>query len=402
MGKLGVRRFFLFCWLAVAACAAPLGVTTPSAHAAASETPANWTQWAFDAQHTGYNPHVTGLGRSAVASLEPVFATRLVTGPDPILVNGTVYLSDSGEGYVQAVDAATGAKLWRRLACGTSEQTSDPAYADGSVWVGLDDPGLAAVGAGGASVKCVRNGDLYETPPSTAGGNVYAGGQDGVATALDAATGTIRWIKQVAPVKSDNSLESPAVSPDGRFLYVGSANGIVYKLNESTGRVVWSRYIDTCATSAVSVTGSLVYVGGCNLYALSPATGRVVWRTSHFGPEVTTPTIVGDKVIAATVNGFGSYTGAAAFNASTGRRLWLFRDATANAALTVADGVVYIDDGSDLTMLDTSNGAFVDVLLPPGGSKFNGSVVPAEGRLYVCTIATRTGAATLRAYQPVH
>ncbi len=181
-----------------------------------------------------------------------------------------------------------------------------------------------------------------------------------------------------------------------------AGNGIVYKLNASTGRVVWSRFIDTCASSAVSVTASLVYVGGCNLYALSASTGRVVWRTSQFGPEVTTPTIVDHRVIASTVNGSGSYTGAAAFNATTGRRLWLFRDATANAPVTAADGVVFIDEGSDVGMLDSGNGTFIGDLFPPPGSTFNGSVVLAEGRVYVCTVAMSNGVATLRAYQPEH
>lgn len=399
MRGLGARwRIVSFC-LAVA-CAAALGVTTARANGAAPEAGADWPQWAFNAQHTGYNPRVTGLGTSAVASLKPVFATSLVTEPDPIVVHGKVYLSDSGGGYVQAIDAATGARLWRRGPCGTGEESSDPAYADGSIWIGLDDPGLGAVGTGGNPVKCIQNGDLYITPPSTARGTIYAGGQDGVATALDAATGKIRWIKTVAPPKAANSLESPAVSPDGRFLFLGSGSGIVYKLNASTGRIVWSRFIDTCASSAVAVTASLVYVGGCNLYALSASTGRVVWRTSHFGPEVSTPAIVGDKVIAATIGGSGAYTGAAAFDATTGRSLWFFRDATANAPVTVADGVVYVDEGPVVDMLDSVNGTFIGELFAPAGSAFNGSVVPAEGRVYVCTIASRTGVATLRAYRP--
>ncbi len=397
-------------FVAAAALAFGAGGAVAAANAAASQVTADWTQWAFNARHTGYNSHETALNTSAVATLKPVFATSLVTQPDPIVVNGKVYLSNNISGFVQAVDATTGAKLWTRGACVPGEETSDPAFAGGSVWVGLADPGLAGVGAGGTGVKCVQKGDLYPTPPSAAGGTVYAGGQDGVATAVDAVTGQVRWIQQVAPAPAAVLLYSPAVSPDGRFLFIGSANGTVYKLNAGTGRVLWSRFIDTCASSAVSVTASLVYVGGCNLYALSPSTGRVVWRTSRFGPEVTTPTIVGDKVIAATATGtFGAYTGAAAFNATTGRLLWRNGDerATVNpfpgggpVPLTAADGVVYVDEGSDVDALDSSNGTFIKTLFPPSGSSFSGSVVPAEGRVYVCIVASSTGVATLAAYQP--
>ncbi|MGN6167796.1 MAG: hypothetical protein ACTHQQ_06445 [Solirubrobacteraceae bacterium] len=59
----------------VAAVCATLGVATAAANTTASQVRADWTQWAFNAQHTGYNPHVTGLGRSAAAGLNPAFAT---------------------------------------------------------------------------------------------------------------------------------------------------------------------------------------------------------------------------------------------------------------------------------------------------------------------------------------
>jgi outer membrane protein assembly factor BamB len=392
----GVRGRAVLC---VAAAALAFGAG--GANAAASQAPDNWTQWAFNAQHTGYNPHVTGLGRSAVATLKPVFATRLVTEPDPIVVNGKVYLANSGTFVVQAVDAATGAKLWARQGC-IQETPSDPAFAGGSVWVALDDPGFASVSAGGAKIKCIEPlTSLYDTPPSAARGTVYAGSESGVVTAVDAVTGHVRWSKEVAP-KQQPSLDSPTVSPDGRFLFVSGSNGVVYKLNANTGQVLWSHFIDTCAGLqghfAVSVTASLVYVGGCNLYALSRATGHVVWRTSRFGPNVTTPTIIGDKVIATTTGPSGSSSGVAAFDATTGRRLWTAGN-SATVPLTAADGVVYVNEGSDLEMLNTSNGKPINGLLSPSGS-FVGSVVLAEGRIYVCTVETSTGVATLRAYQP--
>ncbi len=383
-------------------CGAMLGVATAAANAAALQVPTDWTQWAFNAQHTGYNSHERALGRAAVAELKPVFSTRLVTEPDPIVVNGNVYLSNSISQYVQAVDAATGSELWTRT-CGTGESSSDPAFAGGSVWVALDDPGFAAVGASGTRLKCVDQaveGIFFSSPPSAARGTVYAGSEGGVVTAVNAVTGHIRWSVDVAPENVFPSLASPTVSSGGRFVFVVGDNGVVYKLQASTGRVLWSRFIDTCASSAVSVTASLVYVGGCNLYALSPSTGRVVWRTSGFGPDVTTPTIVGDEVIATAVGGGGASSGAAAFNATTGRRLWFDGGPGATVPLTAADGVVYVNEGSAVEMLNSSNGALINTLFSPSGSPFTGSVVLAAGRVYVCTVATSTLVATLRAYQP--
>jgi outer membrane protein assembly factor BamB len=359
---------------------------------------ANWTQWAFNAQHTGYNPHA-GLDSSTVASLMQIFAISMVF-PDPIVVNGKVYAANRDKLKVQAVDATTGAKLWSRRACIVGAPT-DPAFAGGSVWVALDDPGLAAVSADGTTVKCVNVSgfDDYLTPPSAARGIVYDGSENGVVSAVNAVTGQILWHTQVAP-KQRPALESPTVSQDGGSLFVVGDNGFLYKLKTTTGQVLWSRFIDTCAGTAPSVTNSLVYVGGCNLYALSPATGGVVWRTSRFGPDVATPTIVGGMVIADTVGTSGNSTGAAAFNATTGHRIWFDAGFAATAPLTASNGLVFLNGGYFIAILNSSTGATITDLFSPGASIYAGSVVPAEGRLYVCTEDPSTFVPTLLAYQP--
>jgi outer membrane protein assembly factor BamB len=93
----------------------------------------------------------------------------------------------------------------------------------------------------------------------------------------------------------------------------------------------------------------------------------------------------------------------AAFNATRGRRLWFAGTLSATVPVTAADGVVYVNEGSDVAMLDSSNGTIINIsneLTPPSGSTFSGSVVRADRRLYICSVATSTGVATLRAYQP--
>jgi outer membrane protein assembly factor BamB len=383
--------------LALSGCAVMLGLVTAATNAAAAPVFANWTQWAFNAQHTGYNPQA-GLDRLTVASLTQVFATSRVF-PDPIVVNGKVYAANRNTYKVQAVDASTGAKLWSRGACIGGTPT-DPAFAGGSVWVALDDPGLAAVSASGTSVKCVNVSAFdYLTPPSAARGIVYDGSEGGVVSAVNAVTGQVLWDTEVAP-KQRPALESPTVSHDGSSLFVVGDNGFLYKLKASTGQVLWSRFIDTCAGTPASVTNSLVYVGGCNLYALSPATGQVVWRTSRFGPNVATPTIAGGMVIADTVGTSGNSTGAAAFNATTGHRVWFDPGFRATAPLTASDGVVFLNGGYFIAILNSSTGATITDLFSPGASNYAGSVVPAEGRLYVCTVEPSTGVPTLLAYQP--
>lgn len=377
--------------------AAAAGLVTAATSAAATPAFANWTQWGFNAQHTGYNPRA-GLDRSAVANLQQVFATRGVFA-DPIVVNGTVYAANPNTFKVQAVDATTGAKLWSRGTCIGGTPT-DPAFAGDSVWVALDDPGWAAVSPSGTSVKCV-NVDAFDylTPPSAARGIVYDGSEGGVVSAVNAVTGHVLWHTQVAP-KQRPALESPTVSPNGSSLFVVGDNGSLYKLNANTGQLLWSRFIDTCAGNPASVTTSLVYVGGCNLYALSPATGKVVWHTSHFGPGVTTPTIAGGMVIADTVGASGNSLGAAAFDATTGHRIWFDAGFAATAPLTATDGLLFLNGGYFIAVLNSSTGATIADLFSPGVSNYVGSVVPAAGRLYVCAVDPNTGVSTLIAYQP--
>ncbi len=383
--------------MALSCCAATLGLANAATNAAAAPVFANWTQWAFNAQHTGYNPQA-GLDRSTVANLTQIFATSPVF-PDPIVVNGNVYSSNPDTFKVQAVDATSGTRLWSRGGCIGGTPT-DPAFAGGSVWVALDDPGLAAVSANGTSVKCVNVSAFdYLTPPSAAGGIVYDGSEGGVVSAVNAVTGQVLWDTEVAP-KQQPGLESPTVSPDGRSLFVVGDNGFLYKLNASTGHVLWSRFIDTCAGTPASVTTSLVYVGGCNLYALSPATGQVVWRTSRFGPFVTTPTIVGGMVIADTVGTSGNSTGAAAFKATTGHRVWFDAGFGATAPLTASAGLVFLNGGYFIAILNSSTGATITDLFSPNESNYAGSVIPAEGRLYVCTVDPSSGVSTLLAYEP--
>ena len=126
----------------------------------------------------------------------------------------------------------------------------------------------------------------------------------------------------------------------------------------------------------------------------------MVWRTSRFGPNVTTPAIVGGMVIADTVGTSGNSTGAAAFNATTGHRIWFDAGFGATASLTATDGLVFLNGGYFIAILNSSTGATITDLFSPGVSNYTGSVVPTEGRLYVCTVDPSTGAATLLAYQP--
>jgi outer membrane protein assembly factor BamB len=363
----------------------------PTADASAN---VNWPEWGFNAQHTGYNPSETVLTRANAGKLVQVFATAVRALPDPIVANGVVYLSDNASGTVEAINAVTGTVEWSRGSCHTGEETSDPAFAAGAVWVGLNDPGLAAVSDSGTNVKCIGAGDLFLSPPTVQGGTVYAGGQSGVAVAIDAATGKLRWTHTL---KGYQSLSSPAVSRDGSAVYV-SAGAYVDKLDGATGALLWSRYIDTCGESAVAISGARLFVGGCNLYALSSDSGRVLWSSTRLGPNVMAPAVDGDSIIAGAPLS-SNFDAVAAFDARTGKRLWT-STAVPAASPTVANGVVYVnEDNFEILMLNSSTGAKIGSV-SPGPTSLTGSVLPVDGRVYFEAVNANGDGGELYAYGP--
>jgi len=143
------------------------------------------------------------------------------------------------------------------------------------------------------------------TAPTSAGGLVFVGGQDGKVRAIDARSGKIRWVFATAgPIKMPPTIwESRA--------YVGSGDGYVYALEAATGRLLWrfraapvERYImlygNLCSTWPVN-TGVLVNDGiayfaagvidcdGTYVYAVDAKTGNIKWQNNscgHLNPEL--------------------------------------------------------------------------------------------------------------------
>jgi outer membrane protein assembly factor BamB len=369
---------------------------------AAAATTTNWLQEGFNAQHTGDNPFETTLTRSNVGHLVHAFETKITTGPDPIVANGVVYLADSDDGSVQAIDAGSGSVDWTRDACNTGEETTAPAFAAGKVWVGLDDPGTAALSSTGTAVACI-DGDLYSSPPSTANGVVYAGGTDGIVVAINATTKQTLWQKclQCAP-SGGPALATPAVSTDGKWLYIGSPeSGDVYKLNAATGALVWTRYVDSCGESAVTIAGSSLFVSGCAVYALSATTGAMLWHSTKIGSTISTPTFANGTVF---VTALGNYAGTFALNAATGKTVWSQPDFLGQLyPPTIANGVVYVDfpEISSLVMYNSSTGAQIGSLDGPLEREFTGSATVVNGRVFVVSFNFETGTGyRLEAYQP--
>lgn len=180
----------------------------------------------------------TGAQRWFVATNASVAASPLVHGSELIL--------PVENGYVEALNATTGALLW-----------------NASVAAGVSSPALA-----GSAV--------------VVGGGSY--GSDGRVTALSPSTGASLW--SFAP---NGPVQSSVASADGKaFFSTNTANGTLYALNATSGRLDWA----FTPSPAQYMFGSPVVADGMviapsdngHVYALAPA-GLAAGAVNLTGPS---------------------------------------------------------------------------------------------------------------------
>jgi len=179
-------------------------------------------------------------GRAIWANSKLLNSGQGTFGIQPQVANGRVYIasqygSGPGGGVLFALNASTGAVLWR------FNTVAGP------------EPGVQALGLG--------SGGAWETPLVTSDGSVtygignpYQSPAQAIAhpTAqlytdsdvnLDAATGKLRWYYQGVPNDfEDHDMQASPISAsvNGVPVVIGSGKmGYVYEMNASTGKLIW-------------------------------------------------------------------------------------------------------------------------------------------------------------------
>ena len=311
----------------------------------------DWPQFHFDAQHTGFNPYENVLSPVTVGNLvvDWEYTVGFWFESSPAVANGGVYVG-SADGYLSALNAQTGALLWRYKVADCCIYSS-PAVANGVVYVG------------GYNNHDQPNG-LY---------------------ALNAATGAFLWT--YTPVWG-GVVSSPVVA--NGIVYVGADDGNLYALNASTGSLLW-KYPTGSNDSSPAVADGVVYVGSTDgpdgaLYALDTGTGRLLWKYAMVDNQIqTTPAVVNGVVYVAFYDGH-----LCALDAATGARIWGYftPGAVFQSSPAVANGVVYLatqqlPDSTRLYALDASTGALLWAYPISGVSSVTSSPAIANGVLYI-------------------
>jgi outer membrane protein assembly factor BamB len=241
----------------------------------------------------------------------------------PAVANGVVYIG-SGDGYLYALDLATGTRRWRYDA--GSAVASSPAVGAGLVFAAARDGSIFAVDAATGTRRWRlttgpdlalpwghESGDHFVSSPAYVAGTIVVGSGDGAVYAVDAATGRRKW-----RAETEGRVRSSPAVVDGR-VYVGSYDGRVYCFDLASGARRW-RY-DTEGTtlrsgnfgfdrrsiqSSPAVADGVVYVGARDgfLYAIGAADGALRWRVDHkVSWIITSPAVSGKTIYAGSSDG---------------------------------------------------------------------------------------------------
>lgn len=217
----------------------------------------------------------------------------------------------SGDGRIHGIDVATGRGRWSyALPPSPSAFAQSPAATDGErVFVGAWDKHVYALDAATGALLWRRPGtdrSFAYSPaiggPAVGGGVVYVPANGNVLHALDAASGETRWTFSSPGDKVGYS--SPALV--GNRIYIGCLGdrGEVRCLSADDGRELWVAATgSTIYDSSPAVADGIVSIGSVDgtLWALDAADGRILARhrmpPGHF---LSSPAAAGGAVYAAT------------------------------------------------------------------------------------------------------
>lgn len=291
----------------------------------------DWTHRSGNARHVAVHP---ALGRS----LELAWSAEIGQGndrrhritADPVVAGGRVYALDSRA--LVSAHTTQGAPLWTRNLTPPTDKGDD---ASGG--------GLAVAGA-----------------------SLFVTSAFGTLTALDAATGDIRWIQDLDAAATG----APTVA-DGR-VYVVTRNAIGWAIDAATGRILW-QVLGAISPSglaggpAPAVSGQVVifpFASG-QLVAAVPGPGTQVWASSVAGRRQGRAfsrysDLAGDPVVEGGIVYAGNHSGsAAALDTATGLPVWQARVGALGPVWAAGGSLFFVTDENQLVRLDAASGETV-------------------------------------------
>ena len=176
----------------------------------------------------------------------------------PAVVDEIVYAC-SDDGYLYALNAATGALIWKFYCIDNypyESLSSSPAVANGVVYVSSSKGNVFAIEASNGNKiwnHTTANMPSYFSSPVYSNGIVYTPTENGV-YALNASTGQEIWHSTQMIARA-----SPAIVAG--VIYVGAGDGNIYALDALIGAELWKYETGSSITGQTSIAGGVIYVG---------------------------------------------------------------------------------------------------------------------------------------------
>jgi len=288
----------------------------------------DWTQFRFNANHTGVQPFENVLNASDVPSLQLAWQAQLgalVDYSSPAVVSGVAYIGSS-DGRLWAYPAngcgqqICTTPLWSSTSL--AQIMDSPTVANGFVYVGSQTSPTSAAGkldvfraSGCGHPVCapVWQGvagqqSILQSSPTVAGGRVYVGGYDGNMYVFNASGCGASLCQPLWVGPTGGHIEStPTVS--GSTVYVGSNDGNLYAFpaagcGASTCSPLWKGATgETIFDSTPAVASGVVYIGSVHHLSAFSATGcgattcTPLWQGSNQSDFVNgSPAVFGGRV----------------------------------------------------------------------------------------------------------
>jgi outer membrane protein assembly factor BamB len=300
---------------------ADIAVTLPPA-----TVNADWAQPGGNAAKSAGNLALgAATGRAWTAEIGRGSESRARLASEPVVADGRIYTIDT-IAEVRAFDAKTGALVWRHgvgrpedrrggISWLNGESTGSfgilfgggVSYDNGRIYATSGIGDVSALDAKtGAELWRVRPGGPLRGAPTIANDNVYVVSQDNQLFALNPADGTTRWTGSgTLETAGVFGAASPAASAG--TVVAGFSSGELTGYRYENGRVVWQDALSrTSISNAVSTisdidadpvidSGRVYAVGqGGRMVALELNTGQRVWEINVAG--ISTPWVAGDWI----------------------------------------------------------------------------------------------------------
>ncbi len=269
----------------------------------------------------------------------------------PVVADGGRIFVMDGESTVTAVDAASGAVVWKVDVKPTGREAAGGVSAFGLPIPFVSEGGGALSGGFGGGV-------------AVGGGKVFVASGYRTMTALDASTGAVVWTQPVdVPIHG-----APTVS--GNRVYAIDVDNQIIAFNTTTGLQDWSyrgivepARVLRAASAAVSGDTVIAPFSSGEVVALRATNGQPVWnqvlsRTSRTSALSEIRDIAGRPVISRGFVYAVSHSGVMqAMDLRSGVPKWTLPVAGVNAPLPAGDVVYVVSKSGELTVVNRDTGA---------------------------------------------